>query len=359
MKHVFFLLPLIYLVGNGYLFWRTWQAMGGLPMWYKILGSLLFWVLVFALFAAIGLCEVPMPDWMLNLMFRIGSGWMVFLLYMVLLLAVFDVARLFLPTMKNPFWYALPLTISLLFYGYINYKNVRVEKLEIKLAKCFGKETMRIVAISDVHLGYGTGHSALKGYVEKINSYNPDIIFISGDLIDNNIKPLLAAPFDKTLSDLRAPMGIYMVPGNHEYICGIDASAEFLKRTPIQLLRDSIVTLPNGIQIVGRDDYSNRHRKSLGELISNTIEAYPIIVLDHQPYQLSETDSLKVDLQLSVHTHRGQVWPLSVLVDNMYEQSHGYRKWSYSHIWVSCGLSLWGPPFRIGTNSDFAVIDLR
>ena len=84
-----------------------------------------------------------------------------------------------------------------------------------------------------------------------------------------------------------------------------------------------------------------------------------MVVLDHQPYDLAQTDALKVDLQISGHTHRGQVWPLSWLTDKMYEQSHGYRKWSYSHIWVSSGLSLWGPPFRIGTKSDLAVIDLK
>jgi predicted MPP superfamily phosphohydrolase len=85
----------------------------------------------------------------------------------------------------------------------------------------------------------------------------------------------------------------------------------------------------------------------------------PIIVVDHQPYNLHKSDSLKVDLHLSGHTHRGQVWPASLLTDKMYEQSYGYRKWNHSHIFVSSGLSLWGPPFRIGTNSDLAVINLK
>lgn len=84
-----------------------------------------------------------------------------------------------------------------------------------------------------------------------------------------------------------------------------------------------------------------------------------VFSLNHQPYSLAETDSLKVDLLLCGHTHRGQVFPLNLITDKLYEQSHGYRKWSYSHIWVSSGLSLWGPPFRIGTQSDFAVIDIK
>lgn len=161
------------------------------------------------------------------------------------------------------------------------------------------------------------------------------------------------------LARLKAPLGIYMVPGNHEYISGIDESVRFLKDTPIQLLRDSVVTLPNGVQIIGRDDRSNRSRHSLPTLLKQADRSKPIILLDHQPYNLAKTDSLGIDLQFSGHTHHGQIWPISWVTDRIYEQSHGYRKWTQSHIYVSSGLSLWGPPFRIGTNSDMAVFRLN
>jgi predicted MPP superfamily phosphohydrolase len=85
----------------------------------------------------------------------------------------------------------------------------------------------------------------------------------------------------------------------------------------------------------------------------------PIVVLDHQPYDIVASDRLGVDIHLSGHTHRGQVWPLSWLTDAIYDQSHGYRKWENTHAYVSSGLSLWGPPFRIGTHSDMAVIDIE
>ena len=95
------------------------------------------------------------------------------------------------------------------------------------------------------------------------------------------------------------------------------------------------------------------------DLLASTDRTQPVIVLDHQPYNLSEVNSLGVDLQISGHTHHGQLWPLNLVTDHIFEQSHGYRKWSHSHIWVSSGLSLWGPPFRIGTDSDIAIIDLK
>ena len=149
-----------------------------------------------------------------------------------------------------------------------------------------------------------------------------------------------------------------MVPGNHEYISSIEECEEYLAKTPVTMLRDSVVTLPQGLQIVGRDDRSNSGRMSLEALLAKTDESKPVIVLDHQPYELALTDSLGADIQISGHTHAGQIWPLSILIDLMYEQAHGYRKWNHAHIYVSSGLSLWGPPFRIGTRSELGVIDL-
>lgn len=353
------IIPLVYLSGNGYLYWKIWQTMTGIPLWGKILISLLFWLIAFSLFVSIGLRNFNIPECVFRNMFQIGSIWMVFLLYMVLLLIVLDIAKIFSPLPGNTLWYSLAITCCLLIYGHINYKNPKVEHININLEKVFEGNSLRIVAASDIHLGYGTGLSTLKEYVKLINSQNPDIILISGDLIDNSLKPLLKEPFDKELSKMKAPLGVYMVPGNHEYISGINECDDFLKRTSIKLMRDSIITLPNGIQIIGRDDRFNRKRKPLSDLLAQVDMSRPTIVMDHQPYKLASVDSLKVDLQVSGHTHHGQLWPLSIVTDALYEQSYGYRKWTNTHVWVSSGLSLWGPPFRIGTNSDIAVIELH
>ncbi|MBQ8421473.1 MAG: metallophosphoesterase [Bacteroidales bacterium] len=360
MKLLMMIIPLVYIAGNGYLYWRTLQAISGLPVWAKVTVSVLFWVAAFSLFAAIGMREVRMPEGIMKAMFVTGSVWMVFLLYSVLLLALFDIIRLFVPALGPSLFYAFPLTCCLLLYGYENYRNPKVEHIVIDLEKEFEGGEFTAVAISDVHLGYGTGPKALQRYVELINAQKPDVIFISGDLIDNSLRPLMDKPFDEILNTLEAPMGIYMVPGNHEYISGADACEEYIRNnTGIHFLRDSLTTLPNGIQVIGRDDRSNRRRMPLEELMSQADAGKPVIVLDHQPYELALTDSLGVDIQLSGHTHNGQVWPLNMLIDRMYEQGHGYRKWKNSHIYVSSGLSLWGPPFRIGTNSDLAVITVK
>ena len=128
--------------------------------------------------------------------------------------------------------------------------------------------------------------------------------------------------------------------------------------TSITLLRDSVVTLENGIQVIGRDDRRQRDRESLDKLVRQTDPSKPILLIDHQPYDLEQTVDAGIDLQFSGHTHHGQVWPLTYLTDYLFELSYGYEKRENTHLYVSSGLSLWGPPYRIGTDSEIVVFYL-
>lgn len=422
-----------YLLGNVYIFIRGWQGISALlPLFHcskgisvgvKILFTLVVWGSAASLFIALFSRDAALPAWLQGGMYNIGSIWLVFILYMVLALLAVDILRIFIwhqPLREFGFVAAFAFTYGVLLYGYINYRNPKVEEVDIALGcgevsgddgnlsgreDLSGRKKLRIVAISDLHLGFATQKKHLQRYVEKINSLSPDIILIAGDLIDNSIKPVEQQRMQEELGMLRAPGGIYMVPGNHEYISGIADVEAFLQKTPVVLLRDSVVMHPCGIAIAGRDDRSNRGRLSVEELLgkvavaggvdevgegdvavkagegdvadegdvavkagrvaetgevgqSGEADDIPVILLDHQPYEIAHKDSLGIALQFSGHTHRGQVWPMSILVDRMYEQSHGWRKWNNSHVIVSSGLSLWGPPFRIGTDSDMWVINL-
>ncbi|MDE5955067.1 MAG: metallophosphoesterase, partial [Bacteroidales bacterium] len=182
---------------------------------------------------------------------------------------------------------------------------------------------------------------------------------IGGDLIDSSLQPRYTQRMYEELSALNAGMGVYMVPGNHEYISGIEECVEFLAQTPVVLLRDSVVTLPCGLQIAGRDDRTNSMRMDAASLVAEADAGKPVLLLDHQPYGLAENDALGIDVQFSGHTHAGQLWPGNLIVRRMYEQASGWRKWENAFIYVSSGLSLWGPPFRIGTSSDMAVLTLH
>lgn len=357
MKFMFLAIMATYLCGNIYVFIRTLQQLSALPIVWRILVSILFWAVALALFLSMGLRHIELPKWLSQTMFNAGSAWMVFILYMVLALLVADITHLFRPKLNGYPW-ALGLTLCLLMYGYYSYRHPKVVELDIKLEKPLS-HPIRIVAVSDIHLGHGTNKATLKRYVELINAQHPDMILIGGDLIDNSTLPLHQQQMHEELNTLQATLGIYMVAGNHEFISGIKPAIEFLDKTPITLLRDSVASLPCGLQIIGRDDRSNRNRLTLEQLIEKCDTEKPMLLLDHQPYELALSDSLGIDFQFSGHTHYGQVFPLSLLTDYIYEQSHGYRHWSHAHIYVSSGLALWGPPFRIGTQSDLAVITLR
>ena len=361
MKMMFLSMIAAYLCGNIYIFVRALQTLSGLSLGWKVVFSLGYWLAALALVLSIFvLRHIEIPEVLSQGLFNIGSVWLVFTLYMVLALLVTDISKFFVPTLKAyGFVASLGFTVCLLTYGYFNYKHPDINHLDITLDKPLQGQPMKIVAISDVHLGNGTRKPQLQKFVEMINAQEPDLIIIGGDLIDNSLTPLYQQKMVEELNQLKAPMGIYLAPGNHEYISGMEACEQFLKGTPIRLLRDSIVTLPNGLQLIGRDDRSNRRRLPIAELMKQADSTKPTLLIDHQPYEVAKKDSLGIDIQFSGHTHRGQVWPLSLLVDNMYEQSHGYRRWSNSHVYVSSGLSLWGPPFRIGTKSDMLVMRVK
>ena len=358
MHYLFMILPIVYLLGNAYVFCRLWSLMSCLPLWGKVCCSILFWLMSLLFIAVIMMRNVAMPQWLAKVMYIGGSSWLVVVLYMVLAFVITDVLRLFVPMASHGYLWALCATLILLSYGYYNYRCPKVEQIEISLNKPLKVDSLKVVAVSDIHLGLGTGKMTLKRYVELINKQNPDVVLIAGDLIDNSIKPVVENHMEEELNAINAPMGVYLVPGNHEYISGIEVCEDFLAKTNIKLLKDSIVELPCGVQIAGRDDKFNRRRMSLVHIVEKIDATKPIIMIDHQPYEVAKKDSLGVDIQISGHTYHGQVWPLNLLVDRMYEQSHGYKKWSNSHVYVSSGLSLWGPPFRIGTRSDMAVITI-
>ena len=257
-----------YLGGNVYIFVRALQQMSGAPMWVRVLFGAIYWLAAVSLFVAMGLRHSALPATMSRTLFGVGSAWMVFTLYMVIALIVCDLAHWAMPSLRGGFWIALGVVSTVLAYGYWNYRHPRVVELDLTIDRPIEDGEMRIVAVSDVHLGEGTGRKALSRYVELINAQKPDAVLIAGDLIDNSVVPVERDSMCEEFEAVEAP--IYMAAGNHEYISGLEQVERLLAPTPIHLLRDSIVTLPNGVQLIGRDDRSNRRREPLSALIAKT-----------------------------------------------------------------------------------------
>lgn len=305
--------------------------------------------------------------------YTVGASWLIAFAYLLLVFLLLDFGRLLnhffhfwdketifnlLHANRKTLLIIIGGVAALLVIGNLKYHHKKRIQVSIETPKWNADvKPLRIVAVSDLHLGYTISKKELVKWVSFINAEKPDMVLIGGDLIDNALRPLLHYSLDLELQKIDAPMGIYACPGNHEFIAGMENSIAFHQKSGITLLRDSTVELEN-IRIIGRDDYINKHRKSLKQLTKNIGSPKFTVLLDHQPHNLNEAMQAPVDFQFSGHTHRGQVFPFSLLTDKLYELSHGYAKKGNTHFYVSSGLGIWGGKFRIGTQSEYVVIDV-
>lgn len=307
---------------------------------------------------------------LVGFLYKFGTSWMIVFLYIFLLVLSIDIFRLVnhfahfvdKETMQNIFHHnaltsiiGFGLVAIILFLGNLQYHNKKRVELTIKTDKI--ERPMKIVAVSDLHLGYTSSKKEVAKWIELINAEKPDMVLIAGDLVDNQLRPVLHKSFEKDIQKIIAPQGIYACVGNHEYISGVKESIDFFDKSGIVLLRDSAAQTEN-IAIIGRDDYSNRLRKPLSELKNGIDREKFTILLDHQPHNLHEAQQAEVDFQFSGHTHSGQVFPISLITKRLFELAHGYKKKGDTHYYVSSGLGIWGGKFRIGTQSEYLVLNI-
>ena len=372
-KTAILIITLIYAGINTYLYTRGLQALPAQPV-FRILYTSLF--LTFSLSFLVAMMSGEKLAFPLSSVVEsIGSYWIMVMVYLVAAALLGDLLRLadnffgifptylreHYPLVKQVY---LGITVGIVamisLWGYVKFDSPEVVHLPLSIPeKGFAGEELRIVAASDIHLGNTIRRSRLEKFVKKINAQKPDIILLAGDVIDRNIRPVEEQRMDEVLSQLKARYGVYAVLGNHEYYGGVDKAIAFLKRSGIHLLRDQSVTIDDRFVVVGRDDRTNPDRHSIEQLMQGVNRQLPVILLDHQPYHLSESQQNKIDLQISGHTHRGQIFPFNLLVDRMFELAHGYRKIGHTHFYVSSGLGLWAAPLRIGTQSEIVNVVIR
>jgi predicted MPP superfamily phosphohydrolase len=243
--------------------------------------------------------------------------------------------------------------------GRCNFNNKKVEQFSISINKKANVETLKIVAASDLHLGYSIDKSEFQKIVDLINSRNPDIVLFAGDIADMHSQPLAAQNMHEEFLQIRAPLGIYAVVGNHECYGDAENTVEYLRSADVTVLRDSIVLLDSGFYIAGRNDKAVRNRQELSALLANIDKQKPIILLDHQPFNLEQAQENGIDLQISGHTHGGQLFPFTLITKFIYEQQHGYLKKGETHYYISSGIGGWGAKLRIGSQSKIAEITLH
>ena len=309
----------------------------------------------------------------------IGAFWFAVMLYATLTLVVIDLARVI-----NHFWpffhtlsenyiilkgYAfLGVTILILAvvgFGHYNAWHPQTTKMDIVINKSASPiKSLRIVAVSDVHLGTIIGPRKTEQLVQSINALKPDLVLFAGDVVDEDVKPVIKQNLGECLQRIEAPMGVYACTGNHEYIGGGDPSIHYLEQNGITVLRDSVALINDAFYLVGREDLQKKfstheNRASLEDLLKGLDFSKPIIMLDHQPYALNEVVEAGVDLQISGHTHHGQLWPLGYVTQKIFEVSRGYKKKGDAHFYVSTGYGTWGPPVRTGNRPEIVLFQLK
>jgi predicted MPP superfamily phosphohydrolase len=254
---------------------------------------------------------------------------------------------------------ALALVTLILIWGRYNFNNIKIEKLDLHINKNAKIETLKIVVASDLHLGYSIDKKHLQKIVDLINSRKPDMILLAGDIVDTYSKPVVEQNMKEEFMKLQAPLGVYGITGNHECYGDLSNTVKYLKSAGIIMLQDSLALVDNDIYIVGRNDRTIKNRKKLDELLQNTDKQKTLILLDHQPYNLNQAQDNGIDLQISGHTHGGQIFPFTLITKSVYEKQHGYMKKNNTHYYITSGTGGWGPKLRIGSQSEIIEITLR
>ncbi len=232
-----------------------------------------------------------------------------------------------------------------------------------KLPKELDKITM--VQISDLHVGPTIRRDYVQDVVDRTNAMNPDVIVITGDLVDGTVEELKADV--EPLAQLKARLGVFFITGNHEYYSGVGGWMKHLPTLGVRVLRNEHVRLESGggaFYLAGVDDWTasqfgNGHGADLSAALADIPEAACTVLLAHQPKQIVEAAERKVCLQLSGHTHGGQIWPFGIFVRLAQPYVAGLADHHGTQIYVSRGTGFWGPPMRFGAPSELTHIELR
>jgi predicted MPP superfamily phosphohydrolase len=272
-----------------------------------------------------------------------------------------DLSRFMIP---HVYAFLIPLAISLVatVYGYFEAKDIRTEKVVIKTEKIPAEiGRLKIVQISDVHIGLIMGEERLKEILQIVKAENPDIVISTGDLVDGQSDNLSAIA--DLLNKIKPQYGKFAITGNHEFYAGLSHSLQFMEQSGFTVLRGERVSVNGIINVAGVDDHTGRqynmHKNiSERELLKGLPGNIFTLLLKHRP--LVDTGSIGLfDLQLSGHVHKGQIFPLSIISSFIYPTQEGLAHLSdNSYLYVSRGTGTWGPPIRVLAPPEVTVIEL-
>jgi len=352
----------VYGIGHLYLWWRLVHPLklAGWTVWLARLGAVLlvvsFPIIHFNFRDSHG-PVVTAANWL-------SAVWLGMVLYLVLATFAADLLRLFT-------WGRValsPLVVAGVgaaagVYGLVEARWLRVTELRVPVTKLPANlEGLRIAQLSDVHVGQLVRGRRLEQMVERVNALNPDLIVITGDLVD--AEAFHMEDMVEPLRRLRSKHGVFACTGNHEYFAGVDKAEEFMRVAGITLLRNRLVRVAGDLQLVGRDDViaeriTRQRTPPLREILRGADRSLPTVLLYHTPVTtLAELEESGVDLQLSGHTHQGQLWPFRFMVRRIFRTPYGLFTNGRAAIYVSRGTGTWGPPMRVAAPPEITLVTL-
>jgi predicted MPP superfamily phosphohydrolase len=272
-----------------------------------------------------------------------------------------DMSALY-PSVKVSFFIPILFALTAAGYGFFEAQNIRLENITVKTSGIPEEiSRFRIVQISDVHLGLLVRESRLKKILAKVQEANPDLLVCTGDLVDGQINNLEGLA--EMLQSIQPGYGKFAITGNHEYYAGLHQSLAFIKKAGFTILRGQSVDVSGIITLAGVDDQTGRQFNSYKgnteqEVLSGLDREKFTILLKHRP--LIDKDSLGLfDLQLSGHTHKGQIFAFNLVTKLYFPRHAGYVSLpNSSHLYISRGSGTWGPPIRFFSPPEVTVIDL-
>lgn len=310
-------------------------------------------------------------------MFYIGYTWMGILFLFISVSLVIDFYRFFIyisafisqrnlsvmnPSVRFSFFMPLIFSVIICVYGYCEAKDIRTEMIEIKTSKIpKGVGRLRIVQISDLHLGLIIRKERLKRILDEVKKANPDLLVSTGDLVDGQINRLEGIA--ELLKEINPLYGKFAVTGNHEFYAGLSQALTFTEKAGFRVLRGEGLSVAGLINIAGVDDPTGKYyglfrETSEQKLLSGLPRERFTLLLKHRPV-VDESAKALFDLQLSGHAHKGQIFPLGLLTHLYYHVDAGYLNLGNdSHLYVSRGIGTWGPPIRFLSPPEVTIIEL-
>lgn len=242
-------------------------------------------------------------------------------------------------------------------YGVL--RGPKVKRVTVPLAKLpRGAHGFRIAVVSDIHLGPILGRGFSQRVVDTVNATQPDLIAVVGDLVDGSVEDL--GPAAAPLAGLRARHGAYFVTGNHEYFSGAEQWVDHVRELGLRPLRNARTELP-GFDLAGVDDVAGEDEgkgPDFAKALGDRDRSRASVLLAHQPVVIHDAVEHGVDLQLSGHTHGGQLWPGNLVADLANPTLAGLERYGDTQLYVTRGAGAWGPPVRVGAPSDITVVEL-